>query len=314
MGLRAARATSRTGASASQRRAHVLLATFTYENVRLLLSSTLRAVPARPRQTAAGQVGKHYMAHITPFVFGLFPGRRPEPVHRAVVAGDLRGRLERRQLRPHGARLRRRRAARRSARAAADRRGGNPLPPSVPRWGSPWKAWLTQNAQSVGYLSAQVESLSYEDNFLDLDPVARDSFGAPVVRVTHRPRENERRSAAFMLEKLRIWLEAAGASETWHDERLLVEARHCYGGTRMGRRSRAIGRRPVRLLARGAEPRDPRHVDLPDDRRPQPDADAPGARVADRRERRLETSLHQAGRRSASDDPAAIAGLSDAAA
>ncbi len=55
-----------------------------------------------------------------------------------------------------------------------------------------------------------------------------------MIRVTHRIRAPELASAAFMRERMRTWLEAAGASETWHDERLVVEARHCYGGTRMG--------------------------------------------------------------------------------
>jgi gluconate 2-dehydrogenase alpha chain len=109
-----------------------------------------------------------------------------------------------------------------------------PLPDGVPRWGSGWKRWLAANGQSVGYLSAQVECLAYDDNALDLDPVARDPHGLPVVRVTHRPRENERACAAFMVGKMRDWLSAAGASETWHAPAHIVEARHCYGGTRMG--------------------------------------------------------------------------------
>src|SRR6185437_3268761 len=53
----------------------VLLATFTYENTRLLL---LSRSPAHPRGLANGseQVGRHYMAHVTPNVWGRFPGRR----------------------------------------------------------------------------------------------------------------------------------------------------------------------------------------------------------------------------------------------
>ncbi len=44
----------------------VLLASFVYENVRLLLLSGL----------GGDQVGAHYMAHATPFAYGRFPGRR----------------------------------------------------------------------------------------------------------------------------------------------------------------------------------------------------------------------------------------------
>jgi gluconate 2-dehydrogenase alpha chain len=37
-----------------------------------------------------------------------------------------------------------------------------------------------------------------------------------------------------MRGKLVEWLHAAGASETWFPAADVVEARHCYGGTRMG--------------------------------------------------------------------------------
>jgi gluconate 2-dehydrogenase alpha chain len=211
----------------------VLLATFTYENVRLLLLSASGQFP-HGLSNNHGQVGRHYMAHVTPFVFGLFPGRRLNLFSglwsQATCVDDWNAdNFDHSGLGFLGGALL---AAPQELKPIAA--ASAPLPASVPRWGSPWKAWLKENAQSVGYLSAQVESLSYEQNLLDLDPVARDPFGVPVVRVTHSAREHEHRSAAFMLEKLRRWLEAAGASETWHDERLAVEARHCYGGTRMG--------------------------------------------------------------------------------
>jgi gluconate 2-dehydrogenase alpha chain len=211
----------------------VLLATFTYENVRLLLLSSSKQYP-RGLSNNHGQVGRHYMAHVTPFVFGLFPGRRLNLFSglwsQATCVDDWNAdNFDHSGLGFIGGALL---AAPQELKPIAAASG--PLPASVPRWGSAWKAWLKANAQSVGYLSAQVESLSYEENFLDLDPTARDPFGLPVVRVTHRARANEQTSAAFMIEKLRTWLQAAGASETWHAERLAVEARHCYGGTRMG--------------------------------------------------------------------------------
>jgi gluconate 2-dehydrogenase alpha chain len=109
-----------------------------------------------------------------------------------------------------------------------------PPPPGVPRWGSEWKRWLREHAQSVAYASGQFDSLTYDANRLDLDPVARDPHGEPVVRITLELGENERRGAAFLRERLSEWLVAAGASETWTAEDYIVEARHCYGGTRMG--------------------------------------------------------------------------------
>ena len=53
----------------------MLLGTFVYENTRLLLLSTSKAFP-NGLSNNQRQVGRHYMAHATPSVFGLFPGRR----------------------------------------------------------------------------------------------------------------------------------------------------------------------------------------------------------------------------------------------
>jgi gluconate 2-dehydrogenase alpha chain len=109
-----------------------------------------------------------------------------------------------------------------------------PLPERVPRWGSSWKSWLAEHAQSIGYVTAQFDSLTYETNSLDLDPTVVDANGVPVVRVTLALQENEHRGYDFMLDRLRRWLVAAGAAETWHGPGRIIEGRHCYGGTRMG--------------------------------------------------------------------------------
>jgi gluconate 2-dehydrogenase alpha chain len=204
----------------------VLLCAFVYENVRLLLLSGLA--------NDGGQVGRHYMAHVTPFAFGLLPDCRLNlftgPWSQATCVEDFNAdNFDHGALGfVGGATLTAAHEVKPIAAASA------PLPASVPRWGAGWKAWLRENAQSIGSVGAQCESLSYEHTLLDLDPVRTDPFGQPVVRVTHRVHDNEQRSAAFMLGRLHEWLRAAGASETWQAREPLVEARHCYGGTRMG--------------------------------------------------------------------------------
>jgi gluconate 2-dehydrogenase alpha chain len=211
----------------------VLLCSFVYENTRLLL---LSRSPAHPDGLAnsGGQVGRHYMAHITPFAFGLFPDHRLNlftgPWSQATCVEDFNAdNFDHAGLGfVGGATLTAAHELKPIAAASA------PLPASVPRWGAGWKAWLRANAQSIGSVGAQCESLSYQDSLLDLDPMRTDPFGLPVVRVTHRIHENEQRSAAFMLGKLHEWLRAAGATETWQAREPMVEARHCYGGTRMG--------------------------------------------------------------------------------
>ncbi len=210
----------------------VLVGTFTYENVRLLLLSASKAYP-HGLSNNHGQVGKHYMAHITPDVFGLFPGRRLNVFNgtwtQSTCVDDWNAdNFDHTGLGFIGGGLLSAPHEHKPITSAA-----RAVPPWVPRWGAPWKAWLKEHGESFANVNAQMEGLSYEDSTLDLDPAAKDPYGLPVVRVTHRVRENEERGCAFLSEKLETWLLEAGASETWSVP-IPVEARHCKGGTRMG--------------------------------------------------------------------------------
>lgn len=211
----------------------VLLAGFTYENARLLLLSRSDAFPAGLANNA-GQVGKHYIAHVTPVSYGLFPGRRLNLFNgigsQAACVDDWNGdNFDHAGLGFLGGGML---TAMHEAMPIAFSRW--PLPPGVPRWGSAWKRWLRDNAQSVGSAVAQFDALPYEGNYLDLDPVATDPHGLPVVRVNHRLAPNEERGHDFLQARLHEWLTEAGASQVWDYPVRMVEGRHCYGGTRMG--------------------------------------------------------------------------------
>jgi gluconate 2-dehydrogenase alpha chain len=210
----------------------VAIGCFVFENVRLLLLSRSAPFP-NGLANNSGQVGKHLIAHLCPFVQGQFPGKNLNLFNgngsQVACVDDFN----------------------------ADRGGGAgdgfigggmivafremgliahmkiPGPPSLPRWGAEWKAWMVANARSLGPTYGEFDALSYEDNFMDLDPEVTDAHGIPVIRVTHRVHENERRGTDFLRARQHEWLRAAGATETW-DLPLHIEGRHCYGGTRMG--------------------------------------------------------------------------------
>jgi hypothetical protein len=155
------------------------------------------------------------------------------PLQRDCGSVDRGRRLGRRQLRPQRPRLHRRRQHLRDDGGEADR--DFPLDAArAPRWGAAWKAWLRANANGLGTASSQVETLPYEDHFLDLDPTVRDPHGSPVARITFDLKENERRAALFLQEKLALWLREAGAAETWTTPVALHVNTHAFGGTRMG--------------------------------------------------------------------------------
>ncbi len=211
----------------------VLVAGYTYENTRLLLLSTSVSFP-NGLSNNHGQVGRHYQAHVRAGANGVIPGRKLNRFsgtasqwtavddwdsdffdHSSLGftgGGTMSATME---AKPIGA--------------------ARTTPPSLPRWGSAWKAWLKQNAISVASAATQINVAPYEDIFLDLDPVAKDPDGFPVVRVTNDLKENERRAALFVQGKCMDWLREAGASEVWPVAPSSQSVQtHAYGGTRMG--------------------------------------------------------------------------------
>jgi gluconate 2-dehydrogenase alpha chain len=213
----------------------VLVGAYMYENVRLLLISKSKAFP-NGLSNNAGQVGRHFIGHGlgAASVSGLFPGKRLNRYSGTIgqytavdewdadnfdhtglgfIGGGMCSATM--EVKPIGT--------------------ANTIPPGVPRWGSGYKAWLAQNADSVGTASTQLEVLSYEQNYVDLDPTVKDPLGIPVIRVTFDLTDNERRAALFIQKKLDDWLKSAGATVTWTTPPAPRAVNtHAYGGTRAG--------------------------------------------------------------------------------
>jgi gluconate 2-dehydrogenase alpha chain len=105
----------------------------------------------------------------------------------------------------------------------------------APRWGTAWKAFIKQNADSWNISYLQKTTLPYEQNYLDLDPTVKDPLGFPVCRITADYQENERRVSTFIQDKMVEWYKAAGAIATEKTGMgTMGPTTHAYGGTRMG--------------------------------------------------------------------------------
>ncbi|QIN83456.1 hypothetical protein GBA63_13035 [Rubrobacter tropicus] len=213
----------------------VILCGYTFENVRLLLLSG----DGRHQHGLGndeGQVGRHFMTKMWADVYGHFPDTAfnrhagpsaqmwglddfiaedfDSPAHGFV--GGATPNVENQQL-P----------------IQISREG---LPPGVRAWGKEYKDHL-RRWQHVCPIRIQPESLSYETDFLDLDPRHRDRSGRglPVVRITCDLRENERRLAEFMEGKAEEILREMGAEKTWRGPRFRgVCSSHDLGGARTG--------------------------------------------------------------------------------
>lgn len=212
----------------------VILSSYVYENTRLLLLSTSPAYP-NGLSNNHGQVGRDYISHVYCGVNGLFPGKALNTFNgtgaQAVCFDDLNAdNFDHTGLPFIGGGIV---SISQESKPIATAGG---TPPSVPQWGSAWKAWLKKNGNSFAGALAQLESLSYQDQFLDLDPVKKDPQGLSVVRVTYRLHPQEQARYDYVSGKLLQLLKQAGASETWPSfPKIPIPVNsHAYGGTRMG--------------------------------------------------------------------------------
>src|SRR5579864_2608826 len=211
----------------------VLLASYTYENTRLLLLSKSKAYP-NGLANNRGQVGRHYFGHWQSGVTAVFPHDinvwYGTPAQASAVddwADDNYdhsglGFIGGTTLQPH--------TEMHPIEAAGMNTQGR-----APGWGSRWKAYVRENAARWTAAYLQTSAFPYEDIFLDLDPAVRDPLGDPVCRITNGFKENEARAAEFGQKKMEEWFRAAGAVQMLRAPANPPGATtHAYGGTRMG--------------------------------------------------------------------------------
>ena len=261
----------------------VLLASYTYENTRLLLLSKSKAFP-NGLSNNHKQVGRHYFSH------NQGGGRhgalsvQPRQLVRAAGAGRRRRQLGGRQLRPLGPRLHRRRQSVGLRGSPPDRRRRHEhLRPG---------AGLGIGVESVhqGERRSLEQRLPPEDDAAVRGQLPRSrSGGEGSARLPGLPRHRgvqgqRAQDRAFIQDKMEQWYREAGAIAIQRAPvgGAMGVSTHAYGGTRMGDNADTNVVNRFGLLARGAEPRHPRRVGDGHERRAESDAHRAGARVAHR--------------------------------
>jgi gluconate 2-dehydrogenase alpha chain len=213
----------------------VLVASFCYENSRLLLLSKSAAYP-NGLSNNHGQVGRHYFSHhqgapvtaLFPFDVKAWYGLPAQGVAIDNFADDN---FDHGGLDFIGGCNLWAMSDRRPISAASMNTFG-----LAPNWGSEWKAFIRTNADRSHSSYNQKTTLPYEDNYLDLDPVVKDPRGLAVIRITAEYKDNEKKIAAFSQEKMEQWYLEAGAIQVRRGGlgSTMGASTHAYGGTRMG--------------------------------------------------------------------------------
>ena len=79
--------------------------------------------------------------------------------------------------------------------------GYRPVPPGTPRWGTEWKratAHWYQRSMGIGGTASQMPN---RYSFLDLDPVYKNAFGQPLMRLTYNFNDNDYKARDFLAQK-----------------------------------------------------------------------------------------------------------------
>lgn len=214
----------------------VILAAYTFENVRLLLLSRTDRFP-NGLANAHGKVGKYFATKQLPRLLGILPGRKVNrftgPSAQGILIDDfLSDNFDHTGLGFVGGASLGVLQQTQPILMAKDT-----LPPDVPSWGRGYKEYLVKNWNSYFAIEAQPEGLMYEANFLDLDPVVRDTsgLGLPVVRITFQQYPNELKLIDFVRARSREIMKEMGVEKTWTGPMLTgVGSSHDLGGLRMG--------------------------------------------------------------------------------
>ncbi len=212
----------------------VLLGSYTYENVRLLLLSKSKPFP-NGLSNNSGQVGRHYFTHNTastltalfPFDINAWYGL---PAQGVAVDNYADDNFDHSNLDFIGGGNMWVYSDRRPILAASMSTFGK-----APAWGAEWKSFVRQNADRWNLAYIQKSTLPYEDNTLDLDPTVKDPLGFPVTRITADFKDNDKRIGAYMQDRMTQWFMEGGAIAVERGGAgTMGPSTHAYGGTRMG--------------------------------------------------------------------------------
>jgi len=217
----------------------IFLASWTLNNTRLLLLSGIgKAYGPATRKGSLGRNLTHQVA------FSAVTAFFEKPLNRFMGSGasgimlsDLDGDLFDHSKHPF---LRGGTLSARSARSLPISECGV-VPKSVKStWGSEWKKAALHYYDRTGRIGFSGEHLAYQDNYMDLDPVYKDHFGDPLLRLTLDWRENERKMADYMTTKAMELAREMGAKEVTPFSGLRsydatrYQSSHVQGGAIMG--------------------------------------------------------------------------------
>ncbi|MBV6714921.1 GMC family oxidoreductase [Paenibacillus chitinolyticus] len=177
----------------------VILASYVFNNVRLLLTSNL-GKPYDPK-SGTGVIGKNYAYQITgggaagfydDQEFNIFAGAGALGSCFDDFNGDNFDHSSLNFL--HGANIRFTQAGLRPI-------AHNPAPQGTPRWGKDFKQTTIKYANRFLNVSTQGANMPWQHHYLDLDPTYKDIYGLPLLRLTYDFEDQDKEMVKYLAEK-----------------------------------------------------------------------------------------------------------------
>jgi choline dehydrogenase-like flavoprotein len=87
--------------------------------------------------------------------------------------------------------------------------------PGIPNFGAEFKDWVRYGYRHSFHIAGPVQEIPNPDGRVTLDPDVVDDLGVPVVRLSGTTHPETVKTALFIRERAKDWLNAAGAREVW---------------------------------------------------------------------------------------------------
>lgn len=190
-----------TGEEFEQPAEVVVLASYVFNNVRLLLNSNL-GIPYDPK-TRNGVIGKNYCYQVSSGYsslyyndreFNIYGGAGALGIEIAEFTGDNFDHSDVNFL--HGAGIRTTQYGNRPI-------ANNNSPIGTPSWGAEFKKQSIKYANSILQVKSQGASMPHIQNYLDLDPTYKDVYGMPLLRMTYDYTAQDRELVKYMAKVTR---------------------------------------------------------------------------------------------------------------
>ncbi|WP_248927057.1 GMC family oxidoreductase [Paenibacillus hamazuiensis] len=177
----------------------VILASYVFNNVRLLLHSKL-GKPYDP-SSGTGVVGRNYAYQVqSAKAVGFFDDKEFNLYMGAGALGsifdDFNGdNFDHSNLNfIHGGGIRITQTGQRPI-------ASNTVPKDTPKWGKAFKQASIKYANSTLVVGTQGSNMPWKHHYLDLDPTYKDAYGVPLIRLTYDFEDQDKQMAKFLGEK-----------------------------------------------------------------------------------------------------------------